>query len=72
MSLRNDPLPEFCDLDPITGLPPGWDRYEAERAISEYLAGKRREDQRKVLNDWLRPFGFRVQSLPNWRGEIYT
>ena len=45
-----------------------YDAHWAERAVAEYIQGRRREDQRRILNAWLAPYGFRVTSLPHWRG----
>lgn len=43
--------------------------HDAETAITEYIRGMRTEQQRAVLNDWLRAFGFCVRLLPNFGGR---
>lgn len=49
---------------------PGYGRDCVERDLAACLVALRnRERQRSFLNAALRPFGFTVRSLPNWRGE---
>lgn len=58
-----DCLPELDTIDA--------DEYAAhwaEIAVTQYIQGRRREEQRRILSAWLRPYGFYVASLPNWRG----
>lgn len=55
------------DIDEIDA--PDYARYEAENAITSYIQGKRREEQRAILNDWLAPFGWRVTSIPTARNR---
>ncbi len=62
-----DALPEVEMIDRSE-----YDAHWAERAVSEYIQGRRREDQRRILNAWLRKFGFYVVSYRNWRGEAYS
>lgn len=38
--------------------------HDAETAIGDYIRGLRTDQQRAVLNDWLRAFGWCVRLLP--------
>lgn len=58
-----DALPEIETIDRSE-----YDAHWAERAVAEYIQGRRREDQRRILNGWLAAYGWRVSSIPNWRG----
>ncbi len=42
----------------------------AEIAVAEYIQGRRREEQRAILNRWLAPYGWRVTSIPAPRGRL--
>ena len=52
------------DLDTIADE---YSAHWAERAVGEYIQGRRREDQRRILNSWLSAYGWRVTSIPAGR-----
>lgn len=60
-----DMLPEVIE-PPADEYAAHW----AEQAVCDYIAGRRREDQRRILNNWLAPYGWRVTSIPE-RGRVW-
>lgn len=59
------PLDGWIDVEAIDRAE--YDAHWAERAVAEYIQGKRREEQRRILNSWLAPYGFRVTTIPTKR-----